>query len=310
MFLLCEAHGSIQQTETTLMKELVSPHDETVVHRCETKITKLGENTSLIVMRDISERHQRFEAEKKLIEEQTARRKDFEANRFTRHEVKNGLLAAIGLMDSIRENSANELSIRTTPTTISTSTHPVIMAGQNDLNVMEDDESDSGERTTNDVGTEAAEYSSGDSYSQSDVGDRYGELDNTLRDILDTIMDHAMSLDVINEEYKVRLEHVSVPEVLSNIRRQATRGPGQLRFSLVCSPLSFPILGLDSRLLRHIYQNALSNASRYGKPNGKIDTRVSYDQEKGEFKMVRRPFCIHLIRRVVFSHVAIPSCRR
>lgn len=59
----------------------------------------------MIVLRDISERFQRFEAEKQLVIEVTERKKDAEANRFTRHEVKNGLLAAIGLVDSMREQS-------------------------------------------------------------------------------------------------------------------------------------------------------------------------------------------------------------
>ena len=57
----------------------------------------------MIVVRDISERFRRFEAEKKVISETTARLKDAAANRFTRHEVKNGLLAAIGLCDSLNE---------------------------------------------------------------------------------------------------------------------------------------------------------------------------------------------------------------
>jgi hypothetical protein len=63
--------------------------------RCEAKVSSL-DSSILIVLRDISERFNRFETEKKLVEEKTARRKDGEANRFTRHEVKNSILAAIG----------------------------------------------------------------------------------------------------------------------------------------------------------------------------------------------------------------------
>lgn len=40
---------------------------------------------------------------KKAISETTARKKDAAVNRFTRHEVKNGLLAAIGLCDNLKE---------------------------------------------------------------------------------------------------------------------------------------------------------------------------------------------------------------
>ena len=71
--------------------------------QCEANISVMEENMLVIVVRDISERFRRFEAEKRVISETTARRKDAAANRFTRHEVKNGLLAAIGLCDSLNE---------------------------------------------------------------------------------------------------------------------------------------------------------------------------------------------------------------
>lgn len=109
------------------------------------------------------------------------------------------------------------------------------------------------------------------------------ELDNTLRRVLDTIMDHAMSREVIYEEYEVRKERVMVPEVLSKIRRQASSHGAHL--SLTSFPANFPILGMDPRLLRYIYQNALSNASRYGKRGGPIDTFIYYDHQNQEFRM-------------------------
>jgi hypothetical protein len=40
------------------------------------------------------------------VKEVTIRKKDEEANRFTRHEVKNGILAAMGLLDHLRESMA------------------------------------------------------------------------------------------------------------------------------------------------------------------------------------------------------------
>ena len=119
--LLCEAYASGSTDEKTTMNELYYPNpsgftdgdivDETdslatdhqYVMHCEARISHLGPSSRLIVLRDISERFQRFEIEKKLVEEKTARRKDGEANRFTRHEVKNSILAAIGLVESIRD---------------------------------------------------------------------------------------------------------------------------------------------------------------------------------------------------------------
>ena len=76
--------------------------------RCEANITRLEENALVIVVRNISERFHRFEAEKKAVSETTARIKDAAANRFTRHEVKNGLLAAIGLCDSLAETQSQD----------------------------------------------------------------------------------------------------------------------------------------------------------------------------------------------------------
>ena len=63
---------------------------------CEAKVSKVDDSSCLVVVRDISERYERFEMEKQLVAEITARKKDTEANRFTRHEVKNSILACIG----------------------------------------------------------------------------------------------------------------------------------------------------------------------------------------------------------------------
>jgi len=90
-----------------LMIHDVELPDGTLMH-CEGKLSRLRPNSLVVVTRDISERYRRFEAEKRAVSEQTARRKDAEANRFTRHEVKNGLLASIALCDSLRETVCPE----------------------------------------------------------------------------------------------------------------------------------------------------------------------------------------------------------
>jgi signal transduction histidine kinase len=285
--LLCEAHCMEFHQEKTTVRNLVS-REQGNLRQCEAKISKLASSDStLIVIRDISERFERFEAEKKLIEEKTARRKDFEANRFTRHEIKNGVLAAIGLVECLKDGTntnrwsqsigdgfPDETESITIP--IPSTTHTVQRSGDQ---VRE-----------RELDLESISACMDDSYSAglSAREDSYGELDNTLRDILDTIMDHAMSLDVINGEYDVRKERVDVPFILSNIKRQTTVGPSQRRFQIVSCKEPFPTLGLDPRLLRHIYQNALSNAIRYGKRNGDIQTVIDYDENKREFKMVSR----------------------
>ena len=90
------------------------------------QVTKLGADRLVMVVRDISERVARHEAEKELafakaarecdterdarhevekelLSQKTARESDAFANRFMRHEVKNGLLSAIGIADAIHE---------------------------------------------------------------------------------------------------------------------------------------------------------------------------------------------------------------
>ena len=111
-----------------------------------------------------------------------------------------------------------------------------------------------------------------------------GELDSTLRTVLDTIMDHAMSREVIYEEYEVRKERIIVPDVLWNIRRSAISSIGS-RFTLQTYPKEFPILGMDPRLLRFIYQNALSNACRYGARGGMVETVIHYKESSKEFRL-------------------------
>ncbi len=89
-----------------LVRKKDDDQNETI--RCEANINRIDENAIVVVVRNVSERYHRFEAEKKVVQETTARIKDEAANRFTRHEVKNGLLAAIGLSDSLKESVFKE----------------------------------------------------------------------------------------------------------------------------------------------------------------------------------------------------------
>ena len=67
------------------------------------KLTRLKCDALILVLQDISTRKRRLEAENQVLSEKTARMKDEEANRFTSHEVKNGLLASIALCDCLKE---------------------------------------------------------------------------------------------------------------------------------------------------------------------------------------------------------------
>jgi len=62
-----------------------------------------SEQGCVVVMRDITDRIKRQEAEREVLSQDVARQKDEEANSFTRHEVKNSVLAAITHCDRICE---------------------------------------------------------------------------------------------------------------------------------------------------------------------------------------------------------------
>ena len=120
---------------------------------CEIQLSMLESRGSSCVLtfRDISDRLKRFDVEKKLVKESTTRQKDQEANNFTRHEVKNGILAAIGLLDHLKE-------------------------------ILQLDNMSMG--------------SGGDPNDEEGPVQSMAELDKTLRDIMDTILDEAMAREV------------------------------------------------------------------------------------------------------------------
>ena len=97
------------QIENLILHNLIRQRDNcTTLIPCEAKVTHLDNTAIVIVVRDVSERYKHFEAEKRIVSETTARQKDAETNCFVRHEVKNGLLAAIGLCDSLSESVEGE----------------------------------------------------------------------------------------------------------------------------------------------------------------------------------------------------------
>ena len=216
-------------------------NDQRVSIPCEATVADLEGNSRVVVLRDISDRLQRFEAEKLLIQEVTSRKKDAEANNFTRHEVKNGILASIGILDHIKDLMAQRA-----------------VTGSNDTDEL-----------------------SGEGFSQNgEVFETVTELDSTLHDILDTILDEAMAREIIYGEYEPRKDALNIREVLDPIRQNGT----STRFPLKVSS-DFPRVCLDRQLVRYIYRNALSNACRYGKQDGIVRSSVEYDRDMSFFTM-------------------------
>jgi signal transduction histidine kinase len=228
--------------------------------QCEAKITKLANDAVVVVLRDISERFERFETEKQLVVAVTERKKDSEANRFARHEVKNTLLAAIGLVDSIKEAIESGGDTVTGRTKI---TQALMMHKQ--------------------LTQSAPDQTKDDAEIPQDFSGCMRELDFTLREVLDKMMVEAMTRDVVNEIYQVCNELTDIRNILSNFRHHAAGTED--RFPIVEQPDPLPELLVDRELVRLIHRNAVSNAIKYGKPGGVVTTYLDYDSFKHEFRM-------------------------
>ena len=180
--------------------------------RWEAKITRLRDSALVMVLRDTSERSRRFEAEKKYVSESTARMKDAEANRFTRHEVKNGLLSAIGLCDSFSDTLQNIMELqegieaaKAAAAKAGDESHLIIDA-PDDVRII-------------DPSTTVCLH----------------ELDRTLNEVLHMVLADAMAREIVHDVYEPRWEYADVLGCLSS--HHHLRG-----FSLSRSATDFPSL--------------------------------------------------------------------
>ncbi|KAL3939528.1 MAG: hypothetical protein SGBAC_005759 [Bacillariaceae sp.] len=236
-------------TNKSMNHRLLKVVDGTKVFtKCEANIRMLDYDSMLVVVRDISERTKLFEAEKKTVLETTARRKDAEANRFTRHEVKNGLLAAIELCESLNESTLARIS--------------------------PPDEHDAGlqRSSSGPFVKKSSEVGDNSSGNQQSISVYTKEIDETLKTILDTVLSEAMARDVIHGNYEPKLERIELEELLR------TSDTIHDQFSLQADPSPMPSLHLDPQLLLFIHRNAVSNACKYGKINGRVTTKLRYDE--------------------------------
>ena len=223
----------------------LSGNDNKKIIRSEAKVNRLDQYALIVVIRDISERVRAFEAEKEILFETTSRQKDAEANRFTRHEVKNGLLAALGLYESLCDAQSRQLSSSTTERT------PMAF----------------------DLG--------GPADSGGDVILCLNELGKSLHDTLDSVLVEAMTRDLIHDLYRPHREKTDVALVLSGGEGRSFDGGGNLtRFPLIARPSPLPMFYFDHQLLRYLHRQALSNACKYGKTGGVVLTEILFDEKK------------------------------
>ena len=201
-------------------------------------------------MRDITERVMRFEAEKRIASESAARAKDAEANKFARHEVKNGLLTAIELCRTLR--SAHDVQLENN-----------IIPNSDNANVqlLIDDDDDDDDDIDDKQNIHMQEY--------------FKDLKHALNDMLDTALSEAIARDVINEACQPKLDKVDI--------RQASCGTGVKshmeyeRFPFASFPSPLLCFLFDAQLSKHMRQNAISNACKHGKVKGAVLTQMQYD---------------------------------
>ncbi|KAJ1452362.1 hypothetical protein M885DRAFT_486811 [Pelagophyceae sp. CCMP2097] len=200
----------------------------------EASVTRLGPDRMVVVVRDITERDARHEAEKVLVKQAAAHERDAAANRFTRHEVKNGLLAAIGLADALLELRA--------PTAGGYARLP------------------------------DARTAGGDS-AASVVADLQTALTDTLNTVLSETMARELVYDTYVAAPEtvdiadVCRGHGGYHNAVKNLKNGG-------RFRLEVWPANLPCLVLDPQLLHCIHRNAVSNACKYGAADGEVTTRL------------------------------------
>lgn len=198
---------------------------------CEISANCFADNTVIGVARDMTERHRRAQAER-IAHEMLIRQKEAQSiNRFTRHEVKNGLLSGIEMVESLKQLQTVTLQAQT-----SSKAHTKLL----------------------------------------------NDLAEQLHHTLDTVLAETMARDVIYREYLPKLESAEIEDLIATSTIDS-RNPD--RFPLNLIPADMPRLHLDPQLIRYIHRNAVSNAVKYGRQGGLVQTVVEYSSEDHELEI-------------------------
>jgi hypothetical protein len=254
--LLCGAWDATKESASSLMVHMVKRVNGEELN-CEVKVSEHSDSCIIAVIHDVTERYRRFEAERRARTETLVRQRDAQAiNHFTRHEVKNGLLAGIELCDNLKSSFADlqkcVVKGDVTMQKLVQRRHidPTASGGPDDV--------------------------------EGSLHRFIKELDTQLHETLGTVLTEAMARDVIHEVYVPRFERVDVKELLTSSNFGAGTSD---RFPLELSPLDIPGLSLDPQLVRYIHRNAMSNACKYGKQGGIVKTSITYSKKSKELVM-------------------------
>ena len=242
----------IKESKSLVVEEFIRSNGEKCY--CELKLS-WQQDSFVAIVRDVTERVKRLEAEQRAATEAEARQRDAQSvNRFTRHEIKNGLLSGIEL------NNRLQKSFQLASDSMDSKLRKLL-----------------GDNYSRDEQTRFVEAEI------TKTQGMMGQVDRVLQEVLTTVLAEAMARDVINEIYKPSPQKIDLVEFLQS----AGTGVGtEDRFPLSVTSLraqqisydELPKLILDGQLLKYIVRNAISNASKYGKHAGVISTYVHYDE--------------------------------
>ncbi|KAG7336807.1 hypothetical protein IV203_020515 [Nitzschia inconspicua] len=260
-----DANSSSSTSSTWYLKphSFVTEKDED--RKTEIKVSNYGSGAIVGVIRDVTERFRWYEAERRAHAEVIRRQQ-------RRPIVKNGLLAGIELCDSLR----NEIEAIRQSTTVSRRAHCAVH--RHSLS----DHSTSSTLALESMSVRSSSSSELDSsnciHSRINAAsNRVIDLDLLLHEVLETVLHEAMARDVIHEVYEPRAERLDVLGVLSS--SVSTKSGKSDRFPIRCEG-EIPFLEMDSQLLKYIHRNAVSNATKYGKAGGNVETVLSFDGSK------------------------------
>lgn len=245
-------------------------------------------NTALLViaLRDLTTKvaltqaREELEAERSASEQviaQLAREKDADINRFTRHEVKNGMLAALGVCDALREMSERALAAggaRGAP------------AGGGGLSKGDGAGAGGAPGLTRQSSADETRQSSADERLASSMHRGLNEVTIGLQRTLNVVLAEAMAREVAHGAYTPQVEAVHLVELL---RGALSSSSSAARFPILTQPEPLPQLELDPRLVFHIYRLALANACRWGQPGGLVFTELAHMHGRLTLRVINKP---------------------
>ena len=202
-----------------------------------------------------------------MISEAVGREKDEEANRFTRHEVKNSVLAALAQVDLLRshhEESVGKGALR------------------EDVKYEERLRSGLGGLRTS-----------------------LGQILETV--LSQTMAREVMHGTYVSRTVPTKVDDALRMGIGYSGSTTADEAQAENTFPVITTPRILPVIDIDPRLLLHIHRNAVSNAVKYGRKGGIVSTEIELSARDGllTVRVINEPGVNHdyLRKHVVPSRI-------